>query len=42
MDITSTRLFLPGRHLSAHSPQLPVYAYLFAIHDRSIEKSWTF
>ncbi len=42
MDITVTRLFLPGSNLSAHTTQLPVYTYLFAIYDRSIEKTWAF
>jgi hypothetical protein len=42
MDFTPSGLFLPGCHLSAHAAQLPIYAYLFPIYDRSIEKTWTF
>ena len=41
MDIASSRLFLPGCHISPYTAKLSLYAYLFAIHDRSIEKTWT-
>jgi len=41
MDTASSRLFLQGCHLSSYAAKLSLYAYLFTIYDRSIEKTWT-
>jgi hypothetical protein len=42
MDLAFACLFLPVSHLTAKTAQLPLYPYLFTVHDRSIEKAWPF
>jgi hypothetical protein len=39
MDLTSSGLFLPGGYFSAHTAKLPLHAYLFVLHDRSIQNA---